>query len=58
VWSDVFNVVRDTTGVRKVDEGINGLLLNLLRSSVTMTGVQFPKLGSVTIVNADTGGAI
>jgi hypothetical protein len=57
-WSDVFNAIRDTTGVRKVDEGPQGLLLNLLRSSVTLSPRDFPIVGTVALVDADTGLAI
>jgi len=56
-WSDVFNAVRDITGVRKIDEGQNGFLLNGLRRSPTLSPIQFPRLLSVTLVNADTGSA-
>jgi hypothetical protein len=57
-WSDVFNAVNDTTGVRKVSEGAQGLLLNSLRSSVTLGPRDFPKVGTVQVVDADTGAAL
>jgi hypothetical protein len=57
-WSDVFNAIRDVTGVRKVDEGNAGLLLNGLRQSVELTGIEFPTLSTVTITNGDTGQTI
>jgi len=53
-WSDVENVVRDTTGVRKVDAGANGLLLNGIRADVPIALRQFPELGTIEIVDADT----
>jgi hypothetical protein len=53
-WSDVFNAVRDAEGVRKVDEGTNGLLLNSARQSVTILPREFPVIGTITIVDADT----
>lgn len=54
-WSDVFNVVRDVTGVRKVDEGPTGFLLNGVRSDVAIDPQEFPTLGTVTLINGDTG---
>jgi hypothetical protein len=54
-WSDVFNAINDTIGVRKIDEGNEGLLLNSLRQSVTLTAIQFPRLSSVTIYDGDAG---
>ena len=57
-WSNVFNAINDTSGVRKIDEGSAGLLLNGLRLSVTLQARQFPVLGTVTIVDASTGSAI
>lgn len=57
-WSDVFNAVRDTVGVRKVDEGVSGLLLNSRRSSVTILPREFPRLGTVSVVDVDSGAAL
>lgn len=54
-WSDVFNEIRDSVGVRKVDDGVGGLLLNGARSDLAVGVVQFPRLGTVTIINGDTG---
>jgi predicted phage baseplate assembly protein len=54
-WSDIFNVVRDTTGVRKIDPGIGGFLLNGARLDVTVGLWSFPRLGTVTLINGDTG---
>ena len=54
-WSDIFNVIRDTTGVRKVDESATGLLLNGARSDLAIGVSQFPILGTVTLFNGDTG---
>jgi hypothetical protein len=58
VWSDVFNAIRDTVGVRAIDPGTNGLLLNNLRQSVTIEPREFPYLGTVSIVDADTGSSL
>jgi hypothetical protein len=54
-WSDLFNVVRDTQGIRKVDEGGNGLLLNGVRSDVAIEMQEFPQLGTVTVIDGSTG---
>lgn len=57
-WSDVFNAIRDTSGVRKVDEGPQGLLINSLRQSIILSAREFPKLGTVTIYDVDEGAGI
>lgn len=61
-WSDILNVIRDIDGVRKVDEGTQGLLINTgsggVRQSAQLTPIQFPRLSAITIVDADTGSAI
>jgi len=54
-WSDVFNLVRDTVGVRKVDAGTGGLLLNGERADLTLGLREFPVLGTVSLVDADSG---
>lgn len=62
VWSDAFNVIRDVTGVRKVDEGADGLLINsgtgLKRQSVSLLPIEFPRLISVVVIDGDTGNAL
>jgi len=58
VWSDVFNAIRDTVGVRSIDPGSTGLLLNSLRQNITVLPREFPYLGTVSIVDADTGGSL
>lgn len=57
-WSGVFNAIVDTTGVREVSAGTNGLLLNGLRKSVQLNVEEFPILGQVTIINGATGNQI
>jgi uncharacterized phage protein gp47/JayE len=57
-WSDVHNAVNDTTGIRKVDEGAQGLLLNLLRASVSLSPRDFPVVGTIQVIDADTGSGI
>jgi hypothetical protein len=54
-WSDLFNIVRDATGVRKVDGGT--FLLNGARDDVGLALHLFPRLGTVSLINGDTGGA-
>jgi hypothetical protein len=70
--SDLFNVVRDIEGVRKVGGNPEDFQLS---SELTTTGGstvvqaagyhdlnitprQFPRLGTVTIVNGDTGNTV
>jgi hypothetical protein len=57
-WSDVFNAIRDTAGVRKIDDGLGNLTLNLASEDVEVPLAQFPILGTVTIVDAITGLAL
>lgn len=57
-WSDIFNVIRDTSNVRKIDDANDGLLLNGERADVELLLREFPKLGTVTVINAATGTAI
>lgn len=57
-WSDVFNIVRDTPGVRKVDAGPSGFLLAGAREDLEIGVRSFPVLGTVTIINGETGLAL
>ena len=54
-WSSVLSAILAVAGIRKVDEGPTGLILNGLRASVTIGLHQFPQIGTVTVVDADTG---
>jgi len=54
-WSDVFNVVRDTSGVRKMGDGLGDFLLNGERSDVIIGNEKFPVLGGVVLLNGETG---
>lgn len=54
-WSDIFNVIRDVAGVRKVDQGMT---LNGSVDDVVLPNWQFPALGTVTLYNGDTGGTL
>lgn len=57
-WGDVYNAIRDVPGVRKIDDGGAGLLLNNQRQSAALQPHWFPVLGSVGLVDAVTGSAI
>jgi hypothetical protein len=54
-WSDVFNVVRDTEGVRKLGDGPSDLKLNGLASDVKLQLRDFPALGQVVLIDGATG---
>ncbi len=54
-WSDVFNVIRDTQGVRKIGDSRLDLTLAGLPSDVKLGLREFPVLGQVAIRNGDTG---
>lgn len=53
-FSDVYNAVRDTTGVLKMDTGLGAFLLNGEASDVTLARPEFPQLGTVIIIDART----
>jgi hypothetical protein len=55
-WSHVFNAVNDTPGVREVSSATNNLLLNGLHSSVILSPMYFPVLGSIQVFDMDEGG--
>ncbi len=54
-WSDIFNVIRDSAGVRKVSALSNGLLLNGERADLVLDPKEFPILGTVVIIDGDLG---
>lgn len=54
-WSDVFNVIRDTDGVRKIGDLHGDLKLNGLPADVKLGIQEFPVLGTITIVDGSTG---
>jgi hypothetical protein len=54
-WSDLFNVIRDTPGVRKMGDSRLDLTLNGLPADVRLNVREFPVLRTVTLVNGDTG---
>lgn len=53
--SDVFNVVRDTAGVRLIGANDGDFLLNNAHVDVLLTTREFPQLGAVVLVDAATG---
>jgi hypothetical protein len=71
-YSDLFNVVRDTTGVRRVggnteDFLLSSAIVNTQGSTALETSVHkdlvlnqryFPRLASVTLIDGDTGGVL
>ena len=57
-WSDVFNVIRDTDGVRKIGDRQGDLKLNSLPADIRLGIKEFPVLGTVTLIDGDTGGLL
>jgi len=57
-WSDVFNEIRDTAGVRKIGDARLDLTINGLPSDVKLKVREFPVLGAVKLVDGDTGGLL
>ncbi|HYM97441.1 MAG TPA: baseplate J/gp47 family protein [Candidatus Sulfotelmatobacter sp.] len=53
--SDVFDVVHDVPGVRKIGDGPDDFLLNGARQDLPLGTREFPALGQVTLINGDTG---
>lgn len=54
-WSDVFNVIRDTVGIRKVDDGIGNLVINGESDDFVVPPERFPILGGMVVIDALTG---
>lgn len=57
-WSDVFNVIRDTEGVRKVGDAPGDLTINGLPADVKLRPQEFPTLGAISLINGDTGASL
>lgn len=53
--SDVFDVVRDTPGVRKLGDRPEDFTLDGRHADIRLTIKQFPALGGVELVDGDTG---
>lgn len=54
-FSDLYNLVRDATGVAKIGDGDADFLINGQRRDVTILPRQFPRKGTLLIVDGDTG---
>lgn len=54
-WSDVFDLVRDCAAVRRIDPGVTGFLVNGYRQDVVLEPREFPQLGTITLIDGDTG---
>ena len=57
-WSDVFDVVKDTTGVLRIGTAAADFTLNGAHDNLAITISQFPKLGTVTITNGADGAVL
>lgn len=53
-YSDIYNQVRDTTGVLRVGAGFGEFLLNGLQADVELDLKEFPQLGEVILIDGDT----
>lgn len=53
--SDIFNVVRDVAGVRRIGASDGDFLLNLAHTDVLLSTREFPQLGTVSLVDGDNG---
>lgn len=56
--SDIYNVVRDTEGVRKMGDRIQDFMINDEHEDAAILVRQFPKLGTVTLIDGDTGATL
>ncbi len=54
-WSDIFNVIRDTAGVRKIGDQPGDLKLNGKQADLVLDPKEFPVLGMVRLTNGTTG---
>ncbi len=52
-WSDIFDVIRHVVGVRKISS--DGLLLNGAAQDIALALREFPALGTVSVIDADSG---
>lgn len=56
--SDVRNIVRDTAGVRKISTASAAFKLNNQADDLPLDTFTFPILGTVTLINAETGAVL
>jgi hypothetical protein len=54
-YSDLYNLIRDTPGVRKLGDHSGDLLLNGLPADVRLRAFEFPILGNVELTDGSTG---
>lgn len=54
-WSDLFNVVRDVPGVRKIGDDRLDFTLNGLPADLQLAPLEFPILGTITLRDGATG---
>ena len=54
--SDIFNVIRDTEGVRKIGDKHGDLKLNGLPADVPLAIQELPVLSNVALLDGDAGG--
>jgi hypothetical protein len=57
-WSDVLSVVEGVPGVRKIGDEDTDFLLNDRSDDVALLNKEFPVLGTVSLINGDTGGPL
>jgi len=57
-WSDIFDVVKDTVGVLRMGAALADFTLNGSHDNVAIDIEEFPKLGTVTLVDGATGFAM
>lgn len=56
--SDVFNVVRDVAAVRKIGDASADFTLNGAHADLSVLLREWPVLGTVTLINGETGGPL
>lgn len=54
-FSDIYNLIRDTPGVRRMSDAADALLLNGLPKDADLETFEFPEVGTITILDAETG---
>lgn len=57
-YSDIYNAIYDTAGVRKLADTPGALTLNGAAANLSIEPYQFPILGTVTLLNAATGAVL
>jgi len=53
--SDLFDIVRDTVGVRKIGAASDQFTINGMHTDVAISLYKFPSLGTVTVIDGRTG---